>query len=123
MKHPFSKTIIIALGGSILYPEAIDTKFIRQFAVYVRRFIKKGRRFIIVIGGGKAARDYQKAAGEITEVTDEDKDWIGIHATRLNAQLLRTVFVDIADPVVLDSRYKMKKLKYPRIYLIKLIIT
>ena len=46
-------------------------------------------------------------------MTDEDKDWIGIHATRLNAHLLRTIFRDVADPVVIDIRGKIKKLRAP----------
>jgi uridylate kinase len=46
-------------------------------------------------------------------VPDEDKDWLGIHATRLNAQLLRTIFRDVADPVVIDSHDNAKDLKYP----------
>ena len=33
-------------------------------------------------------------------------DWLGIHATRLNAHLLRTIFRKIAYPVVLDSPEK-----------------
>lgn len=113
MTHRFSKKIVIALGGSILYPEEIDTTFIKNFAERIRAHTKKGKQFIIVTGGGRVSRLYQKAAGEVARVTDEDKDWIGIHATRLNAHLLRTVFEDIADPVVIDSRYKTKKLKYP----------
>ena len=44
----------------------------------------------------------------MSRVTDEDKDWIGIHATRLNAHLLRTIFRDVADPVVIDIRGKSK---------------
>ncbi|MEK7094136.1 MAG: UMP kinase [Patescibacteria group bacterium] len=113
MKHRFNNTIVIALGGSILYPEEIDTKFIKQFASLIKQFVKKGKRFVIVTGGGRVSRLYQKAAGEISKITNEDKDWIGIHATRLNAHLLRTVFRDIADPIVFDSRHKRKKLKYP----------
>ena len=33
----------------------------------------------------------------------DDKDWIGIHATRLNAHLLRTIFRDIANPVIIKN--------------------
>lgn len=46
------------------------------------------------------ARNYIEAIGEIEEIDNEDKDWIGIHATRLNAQLIRTVFKDHAHPRV-----------------------
>src|SRR4030042_1212699 len=33
----------------------------------------------------------------------EDLDWIGIHATRINAQLLRTVFQKYAKPKVIKN--------------------
>ena len=70
------------------------------------KFIKKNCRFIVVAGGGSVARNYINGASEITEISDEDKDWLGIHATRLNAHLLRTIFKKQAYPVVLDSPEK-----------------
>ena len=113
MKHHFGKTIVVALGGSIIFPEQIDAQFIGRFSRFIRTFVKKRTKFVIVIGGGRLSRLFQTAAKQISNITDEDKDWIGIHATRLNAHLLRTVFRDIADPVVLDSRHKLKKLRFP----------
>ncbi len=113
MKHTFSKDVVIALGGSIVYPEQIDSAFIKKFRGLVLRFLKKGYKFVIVAGGGRAARLFQEAAQAVVPVTDEDRDWLGIHATRLNAHLLRTVFREVADPVVWDERHKRKTLKYP----------
>ena len=57
----------------------------------------------MVAGGGTIARQYRDA-GEIVlkhELTTDDLDWLGIHTTRLNAQLLRTIFRDIAHPFIL----------------------
>jgi hypothetical protein len=34
---------------------------------------------------------------------DEDLDWLGVHATRLNAHLFRTIFRDLAHPVILKE--------------------
>ncbi|MEK7547256.1 MAG: UMP kinase [Patescibacteria group bacterium] len=113
MKHKFGKTIVIALGGSIMYPEAIDVLFLKNFRKFILKRLRNGSRFIIVAGGGRICRIYQDAAKRIAEVTDEDKDWIGIHTTRTNAHLLRTIFKGIADPIVIDSRDKMKAIKYP----------
>ena len=93
MRHAFSKTVIIALGGSIVFPDQIDWDFLRRFRSFVLREIKKGRRFVIVSGGGRLSRIYQEAAGKVVKVTNEDKDWLGIHATRINAHLLRTIFI------------------------------
>lgn len=115
MRHCFGKTIVMALGGSIIYPDTdgIDAAFLKKFRRFVLKFVKRGRRFVIVVGGGRAARLFQTAAHRTGRITDEDKDWLGIHATRLNAHLLRTIFREVADPVVVDARHKIKKLKHP----------
>jgi uridylate kinase len=113
MKYKFSKTVVVALGGSIIHPDGIDVQFLKQFKKFLAPFLRRGMKFVLVIGGGKLSRNFQKAAGQVSRVTDEDKDWIGIHATRLNAHLLRTIFRDVADPVVIDMRGKIKKLRAP----------
>lgn len=106
-----SKTIIIALGGSIICPQPgkINTNFLKKFKRLILKFIKKGYRFIIVAGGGKICRVYQGAAAKIVKLPYEDVDWLGIHATRLNAHLLRTIFRKEAYPVVLDDPKKPVK--------------
>lgn len=96
--YPKKERIIISLGGSLLVPEGIDAVFVKQFKEFIVRYIKKGYSFILVTGGGKTARRYIDAATEITAITDEDKDWLGIHATRMNAHLVRTIFRRYAHP-------------------------
>lgn len=114
MHYKFSKTVVVALGGSIVYPEGIDIQFLKNFKKFLVPFLKRGIKFVLVIGGGKLSRNFQEAAARVSnKVTDEDKDWIGIHATRLNAHLLRTIFRDVADLVVIDMRGKIKKLRAP----------
>ncbi len=109
MRNP--KTVIIALGGSIICPQPgkINTNFLKKFKKLILKYLKKGYRFIIVTGGGKVCRIYQGAASKITKVPYEDMDWLGIHATRLNAHLLRTIFRRKAYPVILDEPYKPVK--------------
>ena len=103
-----TKTIVISLGGSIIcpQPDKIDTNFLREFRLLILAFLKRGFKFIIIPGGGKVCRLYQGAASEIAKVNDEDKDWIGIHTTRLNAHLLRTIFREQAYPVILEDPRK-----------------
>lgn len=104
------KQFIIDLGGSAVCPNGgIDVEFLKEFYNFIKKKIGQGYKFVIVIGGGQVARDYQKAAGEMIHITDEDKDWIGIHATRLNAHLLRTIFWNEANPVVFKERFKIKE--------------
>lgn len=102
------KKFVISLGGSVAFPEKINIAFLENFYLFIKKEIKKGNKFIIVAGGGDITRKYQEAAAKITRVSNEDKDWIGIHATRLNAHLLRTVFKRESNPFVFDKRFKIK---------------
>lgn len=113
MRYHFGKTVVVALGGSIIHPEGIDVAFLKKFKTFMAPFLRRGTKFVLVIGGGTLARRFQDAAHEVARVADEDKDWLGIHATRLNGHLLRTIFREMADPVIIDARWKTKKLKYP----------
>ena len=86
------ETVIISLGGSIIIPDEVDVRFLRRFRELVLKHARAGKRFIIIAGGGMVCRRYQAAAAKITRLTAEDLDWLGIHATRFNAHLLRTIF-------------------------------
>jgi uridylate kinase len=46
---------------------------------------------------------------KIGKLPSEDVDWLGIHVTRLNAYLLRTIFRKVAYPVILDNPQKPVK--------------
>lgn len=99
--------IVIALGGSILVSEEVQVDYIRRLYKFLINKIESGHKFVLVIGGGSVARQYQDAASRIVQLNDDDKDWLGIHATRLNAHLLRTIFASHAYPVVLDDPDKV----------------
>lgn len=107
--------VVISLGGSLLVPNGgPDVEFLKKINKFVRQQVKRGRQLVLVTGGGKTARHYINAAAEIHEIADEDLDWLGIHSTRLNAQLLRTFLRDIANPRVVKNPTKTpKKLPYP----------
>ncbi len=92
------KLVIISLGGSLIIPEEIDWEFVKKFKKTILSQIKKGYKFIIVTGGGKLTRRYQKAASKISHLTNDDRDWLGIHVTRTNAQFIRTIFRGYAHP-------------------------
>jgi uridylate kinase len=102
------KTIVISLGGSLIVPEQIDWKFIKQFKLIIEKEIKKGHRFIIVTGGGKTARKYIEAGAKMGNIDAEDKDWIGIHATRMNAHFIRTIFKKYAHPTISTNPYDLE---------------
>ncbi|OQY36178.1 MAG: UMP kinase [Spirochaetaceae bacterium 4572_7] len=97
---------ILDLGGSIVAPDHIDIEFIKRFRDFLVNWLEEdqSRKAILIIGGGGAARKYQTAYREIDPThTDDEQDWIGIAATRLNGQLLRGVFKDYCkDDVIID---------------------
>lgn len=94
----------MSVGGSLIVPDQIDTAFLTNLRTFISEHATThGRRFIIIAGGGKTARRYQDAAREVTELTSDDLDWMGIHATRLNGHLLRTIFRDTAHPEVITN--------------------
>jgi uridylate kinase len=94
-----SDITIISLGGSLIVPpEGIDWKFLKGFRALLMSEIKKGKRFAIVTGGGSTSRLYVNAAKKATRLTKDDQDWLGIHATRLNAHLIKTIFRPVAHP-------------------------
>lgn len=97
--------IVLSVGGSLIAPsEKIDSEFLTNLNKFIREQVKKGKRFFLVAGGGTTARYYRDAGKEVIgSLTDEDLDWIGIHATRLNAHLLRTIFQDISHPRIIEN--------------------
>lgn len=115
MHFPIHETIVISLGGSLLVPEGgPDTAFIQKVDTFIREYAERGRTFVLVVGGGRTARQYIDAASAVHEdIADEDLDWLGIHSTRLNGHLMRTIFRDIAHPVVAKKpRQVPRKVKY-----------
>ena len=94
-------TKVLSVGGSIIVPDKPDTEFLSKFISMVTEWLDqdKSRRLILVAGGGAPARVYQNAYKEVAEKTglsskDDAADWIGIMATRINAQLLKAAFGD-----------------------------
>jgi uridylate kinase len=103
------ETIVISVGGSLICPGGIDTKFLSDFKRLILKHLDKGKRFIIITGGGRICRDYQEAARKVGKVEEEDVDWLGIHVTRVNAHLMRTIFRDQAcAKIVFDPTEKVE---------------
>lgn len=102
--HKKHQTVVMSVGGSLIVPDQIDTEFLYKLKELItEETANTGRLFVIIAGGGKTARRYQDAAKEVADVTNEDLDWMGLHATRLNGQLLRTIFRDIAHRAIITN--------------------
>lgn len=101
---PTKETVVISVGGSLISPKkGIDVGFLKKFKTFVEAHAKEGYRFVIITGGGNTARAYQQAGRKVAPLTREDLDWLGIHATRLNGHLLRSLFRTSAAPALVKS--------------------
>lgn len=111
------EVFVLSLGGSLIVPNGgIDVSFLKDFHEFIREQVSsKNRRFFITVGGGAITRDYQRAAREVRkhDLSDIDADWLGVHATRLNAQLIRAIFQDLADPRVIKHYEIILKIQSP----------
>jgi uridylate kinase len=110
--------IVISVGGSLIVPNGgIDTAFLNKFNKFIRARLaeNKKRQFFLIVGGGSTTRHYQKAARGVIgdKLTRDDLDWLGIHATRLNAHLIRTIFRDIAHHYILKHYEIIRKVEEP----------
>ena len=102
---------VISLGGSIIAPDKVDVAFLRSFRKAILEYLEAQaeRRVILVCGGGGPAREYQGAyravlsEGGRTEADAEAQDWLGIAATRLNAELMRFLFQPLCPERVVND--------------------
>lgn len=109
----YKKTFVLSVGGSLLVTAGgIEIEFLKTFRAFIAKQVRAGNRFYLVVGGGMTARSYIKAALEIAPLSQADRDWVGIGATRLNAQLLRAALGKIAhQEIVTDPALKIKTRK------------
>lgn len=92
------KPIIISVGGSLIVQEKINTDFLQKLSLIIDQQVQNDERFILVAGGGRTARSYQSAIYEFYPDDKVTADWIGIHSTILNAQMLKLIFKKYAHP-------------------------
>lgn len=118
MSSDYNERLILSVGGSLVVPNGeIDTKFLQKLNEFIRSQLAQypNRQFFLVIGGGSIARHYRDAGREVLghELTRDDLDYLGIHATKLNAHLVKTVFRDVAHPYILKHYEIIRKVSEP----------
>lgn len=105
-----NKTLVMSLGGSLIAPDGLDVNFLKKFRQLILSFTRKGFRFILICGGGNTSRFYQKAAKIVNpKVKSKDLDWVGIAATKINAELVSAVFGQAAHESILGNPAKPVK--------------
>lgn len=93
-------------------PDEVDTIFLKNFRRVILDFTKSGNRVVIVAGGGGTNKKYNAAAQMVAKIKGVDLDWLGIAATKLNAELLRVIFGSAAyEKVAINPTEKIKTKK------------
>lgn len=82
--------VVICLGGSVLVPSKPDLGYAQRFSGLMIKMHKEGHKIMIVVGGGRTAKEYISLARELG-ASEDLCDKIGILATRMNASLLLSV--------------------------------
>lgn len=104
---PVSNATIISVGGSILMDGKPSSEAIAALAACLNDLIRQGHRLVLVVGGGKVARDYVNAAKALG-ANNFELDELGIRITRANAGLL-LASIENAFPEVLTEIKKAKE--------------
>ncbi len=84
------RVIVISLGGSLIIPDKVDVKYLKEFKKTILKNTKK-YKFIIVCGGGSIARKYISALKDIN-IDEKLQNFSGISATRMNARFMNYFF-------------------------------
>ncbi len=110
-KQPYT---VLSLGGSIVIPKTgFDSDFLKSLRKFVLARVKKGQRFILVVGGGATCRQYQQGIkSALPKLTNYDLDYLGIRSTWLNASFVHMLFQDVAyKEIMIDPRENVKTSK------------
>ena len=84
------KVIVLSLGGSLIIPNDVNSKYLKEFKKIILKNIKK-YKFIVVCGGGSLARKYINALKGIG-INEKLQSLAGISATRTNARFMSYFF-------------------------------
>lgn len=98
---PPSNVFVVSVGGSILMDGKPSSEAILAVSSCLNELIRNGHKLVLVVGGGKIARDYVNAAKALG-ANNFELDELGIRITRANASLLLSS-IETAHPEVLTD--------------------
>jgi len=101
------KGFVISAGGSTFISDKPLTEKIRSFCETISQ-LSSEFNFVIVVGGGRTARNYIESAKALG-ANNFELDTMGIASTRLNALLFTSAFGKSSSKVVTDF-YEAKKI-------------
>jgi len=104
---------ILSVGGSIIIPKSgFDIKFLKKFRKLILDRVKKGEKFILVIGGGATCRAYQQAAEKVAGLKNFDLELLGIQSTIFNAHFVKFLFKGfVHEEIIVNPTKKIKTSK------------
>ncbi len=97
-----SDLFVVSIGGSLVIDEnGPNAEKIRAIANAISSLHSAGKKFVLVVGGGKTARSYVEAMSSFTS-NNFDLDIMGIHMTRGNAMLFSSALPSAHKEVLND---------------------
>lgn len=93
--------IIISLGGSIISTATDTTTIVQEYATWLKQLAHANVVAVIVGGGYRARVAIAEAKKNNPTLTNDQLDEIGIAATRVNAELLRSA-CQVEHPIITD---------------------
>jgi len=99
--------VVISLGGSLLTRD-LSAETIRRYAEAFKDLWSRGHQLMVVCGGGKTARGYQRIARDLGG-DPRTLDRIGILATHMNALLLIIALGEAANDRVFKRASDVKR--------------
>ena len=102
---------VMKIGGSLLFDKnkELDVNRFLQYAKTIQQIIDKRHDFVIVIGGGALAKKLVEFGSEL-DADRSEKDWLGIAATWVCAQLMITALKESAHPTPIMTENELIKL-------------
>ncbi|MCK5615932.1 hypothetical protein KAR91_79450 [Candidatus Pacearchaeota archaeon] len=101
------KVIVLSLGGSLIIPDKVDSKFLGEFKKVLKKNSKK-YKFVVVCGGGGLARKYIEAVAS-QKYGHELQSLAGINATRANARFMNYFFGEDSKHGIPHSFFRVKR--------------
>lgn len=120
MSEPKQPPLILKLGGSVISHsnKIIDFNYLREFRDLLQEQVLRGRKIVVVVGGGQTARTYIEHAHSAGGITaEEDLHWIATAVNTLNAEMVRSFLgSELAEDQIwrYEDRNKIAELKFDK---------
>ena len=112
---PTSDLFVVSIGGSLIIDEnGPNAEKIRLIADAISSLHSSGKRFAVVVGGGRTARSYVEAARSFTQ-NNFELDLLGIAVTRVNASLVANALPNAHKEILTDITHARKMIDAGRI--------